>query len=209
MNSFLAKLSSRERALVAATVTILAAAALVFGGRAGYNTIRELDRQIADRELEIEGLTQQNMQAAAVNAAYARVVTVHSSALTIAEIHDALRREIFRLTQVDIPAKGDKPARTMQLVRIPTLQEGQLTQEEGHREYQIRFQIPTAGLDFLLSFLERIEESDQLLRIDNLDIARPPDSKGVQAMVQITRTVLDDPQAVAAGKNAAAAEDGQ
>ena len=208
MTNPLATLNSRERMLLTATVAVLGAAAILLGGRTGYATIRELDRQIADRELEIEELTQQNVQASAVNAAYDRVVKEHSSALTIAEIHDALRREIFRLTQVDLPAKGDKPARTMQLVRIPTLQEGQLTQGIGHREYQIRFQIPSAGLDFLLSFLERVEESEQLLRIDNLDIGRPPDSTGVQALVQITRTVLDNPEAAANPNRAAAAEDG-
>jgi len=82
-------------------------------------------------------------------------------------------------------------------VRIPTLQEGQLTQGEGHREYQIRFQIPAAGLNYLLSFLQRIEESNQLLRIDNLDIGRPPDGTGVQALIQITRTVLDNPNSAA------------
>ncbi len=209
MISPVANLNARERRLLTATVSVLTVAAIFLGARTGYATIRELDRQIADRELEIEGLRQQNAQAAAVNAAYDRVVTEHSSALTIAEIHDALRREIFRLTQVDLPAKDDKPARTMQLVRIPTLQEGQLTQGIGHREYQIRFQIPSARLDFLLAFLERVEESDQLLRIDSLDIGRPPDSTSVQALVQITRTVLDNPEAVGAADASSPPEDAQ
>ncbi len=207
MSNPLANLNPRERRLLTATAAVLIVAATLLAGRTGFATMRELDRQIADRELEIEGLTQQNVQAEAVNAAYDRVVTEHSSALTVAEIHDALRREIFRLTQVDLPAKDDKPARTMQLVRIPTLQEGQLTQGVGHREYQIRFQIPGANLELLLAFLERIEESEQLLRIDNLDIGRPPDSTGVQALVQITRTVLDNPEAVIAEQDSSATED--
>jgi hypothetical protein len=197
MMGLLDRLNARERRLLTLTATVLGAAAIVLGGRQAIGSIRELNRQIADREQEIENLTQQNVQATAINAAYDRVVKEHSSALTIAEIHDALRREIFALTQVELPAKDDKPARTMQLVRIPTLQEGQLTQGVGHREYQIRFQIPAAGLDQTLSFLERIEASEQLLRIDVLDLARPPDSKGVSALLQITRTVLDNPEAAA------------
>lgn len=199
MTNPLERLNPRERRLLAATSSIILIGALLLLGRTAIATVLDLDDRIADRELEIENLAQQNAQADAVNAAYARVVTEHSSELTMAEIHDALRREIFRLTQVEFPATVDKPARTLQLVRIPTLQEGTLTEGVGHREYQIRFQIPGANLDFLLAFLERIEESEQLLRIDNVEIGRPPQATSVSAVMQITRVVLDNPEAVPGG----------
>ncbi len=194
MTNPLERLNPRERTLLFATVAVLALGALFFAGRTVIAAVRGLDDRIADRELEVEQLTQQNAQASAVNAAYASVVKVHSSAFTVAEIHDNLRREVMRLAQVEFPATAEKPARTMYLVRIPALEEGQITQGEGHRDYQIRFQIPVARLEFLLAFLERIEASEQLLRIDNIEIARAPDAAGVQATVEITRTVLDDPE---------------
>lgn len=195
MNNPLDRLNARERGLLMTAVAVIAAAAVVFGGISAMKGVRALDNQIAEREFEIESLTQQNVQADAVNAAYSRVVKQHSSSSTVAEIHDALRREIFRLKEVDLPPVADKPARKMNLVRIPVLQEGQLTQGKGHRDYQIRFQIPGAKLDYLLAFLERIEESEQLLRIDNLEIARAPEGTGVEASLEITRTVLDSPDA--------------
>lgn len=195
MSNALDRLSARERRLVGATLGVIALGAMLLLGRTAIATVRGLDEAIAQRELDIENLAQQNAQADAVNEAYASVVKQHSSGLTAAEIHDALRREIFELTHMNVPAKGDQPARTVQYVRIPTLQEGTLTESAGHREYQIRFQIPSVGLEALLLFLERIEASDQLLRIDNLDIARPPQSPVVSAALEITRVVLDNPDA--------------
>jgi hypothetical protein len=196
MISPLDRLNPRERRLLVATAVMLALGAVLFIGRAAMGTVGDLNARIADRELELEGLTQQKVQAGAVNAAYSRVVKQHSSVFTVAEIHDNLRREIVRLTQVDFPGTAEKPAQKFQLVSIPALEEGQLTQGEGHREYRIRFQVPGANLDFLLAFLERIEESELLLRIDNLEIGRVPGSYGVYASVEITRTVLDDPEGV-------------
>jgi hypothetical protein len=196
MSNTLGRLNARERRLLAITATLMAAGAVLLLGRTAFAAVRDLNDRIADRELEIENLSQQNAQADAVNSAYSQVVQEHSSELTMAEIHDALRREIFQLAQVEMPAKGDQPAKTVPLVRIPTLLEGTLTQGVGHREYQIRFQVPVARLEYLLVFLERIEESDQLLRIDTIEIGRPPQVTNVSAMLQITRTVLDNPEAV-------------
>ena len=84
MSSPLDRMNPRERVLLVATLSVLAVAAVLLGVRKGYATLRELDRQIADREAEIEGLRQQNVQAEAVNTAYDRVVTEHSSQLTMA-----------------------------------------------------------------------------------------------------------------------------
>lgn len=195
MSNPLERMNPRERLLLSLTGGMIMLAGFFLLGRTAIATVRGLDSNIGERELELENLSQQNAQADAVNAAYARVVKEHSSDLTVAEIHDALRREIFELTHMTMPAKGDKPARTVQYVRIPTLQEGTLTEGEGHREYQIRFQIPATSLEGLLLFIERIEASDQLLRVDSVEVARPPQMEAVSAVMQITRVVLDNPEA--------------
>jgi len=194
MSNPLARMNPRERLLLAATAGVIALGAVLLLGRTAIATVNGLNDTIEERELEIENLSQQNAQADAVNETYARVVTEHSSELTAAEIHDALRREIFELTQMSLPAKDDQPERTVQYVRIPTLQEGTLTEGVGHREYEIRFQIPATSLAGLLLFLERIENSDQLLRIDNIEVGRSPQHEVVSAVLQITRVVLDNPE---------------
>lgn len=199
MSNPLERMNPRERLLLAVTASVIALGALLLVGRTAMATVRELNDSIGQRELEIENLSRQYAQADAVNEAYARVVKVHSSELTMAEIHDALRREIFELTQIDVAAKGDQPARRVQFIRIPTLQEGTLTEGDGHRQYQIRFQIPSASLEALLIFLERIEQSDQLLRVDTIEIGRPPQRESVSAVLQITRVVLDNPEMMQTG----------
>ncbi len=201
MSNPLARMNPRERLLLSVAGGMVVLAAVFLFGKTAVATVRDLDSNIGERELEIENLTAQAAQADAVNKAYASVVKEHSSDLTAAEIHDALRREIFELTHMKIPAKGDKPAHEVQYVRIPTLQEGTLTEGEGHREYQIRFQIPATSLEGLLLFIERIEASDQLLRVDSVEVARPPQMEAVSATMQITRVVLDNPEATAKRSN--------
>lgn len=196
MTNPLAKMSAREKRLFAATFGVLFAGALFLGGRAAVSNLRSLDDSIDRLELEIENLQQQYVQRGAIDEAYDAVVTEHSSQLTAAEIHDYLRREIFSLAEVKFPATKEKPAQTMQLVRIPALDEGQLKQGAGHREYQIRIDIPSARLDFLLLFIERIERSEQLLRVDRLEIGRMPGGQTVHASMDITRTVLDNPEEI-------------
>ncbi len=189
------KLSPRERRLFGITLSVVALAAAALGVRAALANLRELDDRIAGLEFELDGLQQQFVQRGAVDAAYNEVVSEHSSRLTPSEIHDHLRRAIYDLSQVDFPARDDKPARTVQLVRIPTIDEGELKQGDGHREYRIRIDIPSATMNLLLTFVGRIETSDQLLRIDRLDIGRIPGTQTVHASMEITRTVLDDPSA--------------
>lgn len=195
--SSLANMNPRERRLLGATIAVLAIAAVFLGARGALANLRGLDGRIDELEFELENLEQQQVQRSAVDVAYQAVVTEHSSRLTVAEIHDHLRREIYNLAQVDLPAAEDQPASTMQLVSIPTLEMGELKEGDGHREYRIQFDIPVARLDLLISFLQRVESSDQLLRIDRLDIGRTPGSQSVNASLEITRTVLDDPEAAA------------
>ena len=190
----LEQLSARERRLFGITLSVIVLAALALGVRGAIGNLRELDDRIGQLEYELENLQQQYVQRGVVDSAYTRVVSENSSRLTEAEIHDFLRREIYALSQVEFPARDDKPARTMQLVRIPTINEGELRQQDGHREYRVRIDIPVARLDFLLAFVGKVELSDQLLRIDRLDIGRTPGGQTVHASLDITRTVLDNPE---------------
>jgi len=187
------KISPRERRLFGITLAVVLFAAGSLGVRGALAELRGLDDRISDLEYELENLQQQYVQRGAVDEAYNSVVTQHSSRLTAAEIHDYLRREIYSLSQVTLPAKDDTPQRTMQLVRIPTIDEGELKEADGHREYRVHIDIPVARLDFLLAFIGKIELSDQLLRIDRLDIGRVAGSQKVHAALDITRTVLDSP----------------
>lgn len=195
MGGALDKLTARERRLFGITVSVVLFAVAAWGVRAALANLRELDERIAGLEFELDTLQQQFVQRGAVDAAYNAVVSEHSSNLTTSEIHDHLRRAIYALSQVTFPPRDGKPARTVQLVQIPTIDKGELKQDEGHREYRIRIDIPSASLNLLLTFIGRIETSDQLLRIDRLDIGRIPGTQTVHASMDITRTVLDDPSA--------------
>ncbi len=199
MSGRFAAMNPRERRLLAVTLSVVLIAGLFLGVRGALLHLRDLDGRIGQLEFELENLKQQYVQRDAVDAAYNAVITEHSSSLTVAEIHDHLRREIFKLAQVPLPATEDKPERVMQLVRIPTLEMGELKETNGHREYHIRFDIPAARLDRLLGFLQRIETSDQLLRIDRVEVGRVPGTQRVHAALEITRTVLDNPESAAAG----------
>lgn len=211
MSRRVAKLSARERRLAVLTALVVIGAAAVFVGRLAAQHVTRLGTRIEQAELELENLTKQYMQRGAVDAAYRQVIAEHSSELTKQEIHDNLRREIYRLARVELPARGEKPARVVELVRIPALREGQLKESgKGYREYHIRFRIPTAHINLLVQFLERIETSEQLLRIDMLKIMRSPQSSQVEAVVGITRTVLDNPDQPRSAPSAAdAAGDGE
>ena len=199
MSKVPASLSLRERRLAALTVFVLTGAAFVLSGLRAYDHVASLDGKIAQLEQELLNLTQQSAQRSSVEAAYLEVVEAHSSEMTKEEIHDNLRREIFSLARTTVPGKEGAPDRQINLVKIPTLREGLLKEEgEGYREYQIRFRIPSTGVRNLMRFLQRIETSSQILRIDGLDMGRAPGSTKLHATLIITRTVLDSPDAARA-----------
>ena len=206
MSSVVSKLNPRERAMVTVIGVLLVGGGLVFAGVQGYNKIDSLDLEIDRLEQELLNLAQQNAQQGAVETAYREVVAEHSSDLSKEEIHDNLRREIFRASKTTVKGKDGKPDRERNLVKIPTLREGILKEEsEGYREYQIRFRIPQARLRDLVRFVQRIETSNQILRIDSLDLTRAPQAKLVEASIVITRIVLDTPGYEGAGRGSARA----
>lgn len=187
-------LNPRERGLSIAVVALLVGGGLLFAGVSAKRNLDSLNSEIAQLEQELINLTQQNAQRSTIEAAYRMVVAEHSSEMTQEEIHDNLRREIFRLARVMLPGKDGAPARPLDLVKIQTLREGQLKDVgEGVREYQIQFRVPSAQFYNVMHFMERIETSGQILRIDAIDIARAPDGIRVQTNFVITRTVLHSP----------------
>ncbi len=195
MNSFFLKLSKRERflAVLAAWVVIFT---LILIGIGFYSDYRDgLDLRIRSLEQEIVNLHIQDTQRDAVAAAFRAVAEERSTDLSVAEIHDLLRREIFRLALRNPEATNveDKQLnRSDYLVWIPSLREGALSEAgEDYREYQIRIRIPATTIAPLLEFLARIQTSPQLLRIDTLEITRSPHSTSVAAYLEVTRTVIN------------------
>ena len=197
MASVFRSLSGREKRLAAITLLVLVGSASVMLGLQARNRVASLDGKIAQLEQELLNLTQQSAQRSAVDAAYLEIAATHSSEMTKEEIHDNLRREIFSLAKTTVKGKDGRPDRQVDLVKIPTLREGLLKEEgEGYREYQVQFRILSTKVGNLMRFLQRIETSSQILRIDGLDLGRSLESTRVHATLVITRTVLDSPDAV-------------
>jgi hypothetical protein len=190
-------LSAREQTLAKITGGLLATAMFLGLLYQGYARVALLDRRIDSLEGELVNLNQYEVQREDVESAFRNVVEEHSSKLTKEEIHDGLRREIYRLA-LQNPDAPYNPKKTKYkndyFVQIPTLREGVLKDEgEGYREYQVRFTIPSCNpLDMLL-MTNRLETSEMLLRIDSFDMAREPSGTRLRLTYEVTRTILDDP----------------
>jgi len=194
------RLSERERYLALA-VGGLVALFVVFGIVRGIvRHLDELGSQIVRLEDNLVNYHYQIARRESVERLYAEVASQHSSEWTIAEIHDRLRQEIYRLAQkvppgldeqgIPIQATNDQGS----LVEIPSLGTGQLNTEElGYREYALQFRLPATDLENIVAFLERLQSSPQSLRIDRLELVRPANRKAWgSAAIDITRTVVDD-----------------
>jgi hypothetical protein len=136
---------------------------------------------------------------------YARVAKQHSSEWSEAEIHDRLRQEIYRLAQLNPPQLDENgiPIRINTeggaLVDIPTLRQGVLLESGGEfREYQLGFRVEPGKFENVLAFVERLQNSPQSLRIDDLVISGSPMGLEVSARMDITRTVVAGEDDVAA-----------
>ena len=199
MDKILSNLSTREKGLIVITGTLVVAAAC-FG--AVYSALDELDRlnaRIGQLEQDLINLREQDTRSIGVERAFKSVASEHSSAWTEQEIHDRLRKEIY--TQAlwnpgafDMSNKGASPTRKDFMVPIPALTEGTLNDDsEMYREYQLSLRIPSAPVKNILKFVERMYLSKQFLRIDSLEITRPPLAKRASVSMQVTRTIVVDP----------------
>lgn len=194
MNETTSKLNARERLLLVVTIALIGLFAIGALGYKGREHLAMLDRRIDNSEQELINLHTQLLQRESVEAAYNQVIAEHSTGLSQEEVHDSLRREIYRLALKNPDAPEGDPENPF-VVTIPELREGVLRDDgEGYREYQIRFRIPSCRFMSALLFLSRVQSSPLLLRIDELDMSRPHDSKHLSLTIQVTRTVLDEVQ---------------
>lgn len=197
MNRYWDRLSLRERTLALVTGCVVVAS-LCFGVvYRALGVLGDLESRIGQLEQELVNLAEQDAQGANVERAFAEVAAEHSSGWTEQEIHDRLRQEIYRLALKSPPAPDAKTSRRVlskdeYMVQIPRLREGVLKEKgEGYREYQIQLRIPGTKIENVLTFVERLQLSRQLLRIDALELARSPQGDYVAATMEITRTVVD------------------
>ena len=207
MSSGFSSLSPRERGLLVLTVALVSSVATLGLVYQGFDHLRTLDRRIASSEQELLNLQTQTLQSRSVDAAFREVVSEHSTAMTKGEIHDSLRREIYRLALKNPDLSESEQAGTgkdRNLVVIPGLREGVLREKgEGYREYQIRFRVPSCSVLAAREFLKRLEQSQLLLRIDSFEMTRSHSSTRMSLTIEVTRTVLSDVEIGPADENLA------
>lgn len=191
------KMNPRERALAGLTGALLAAG-LAYGVVVpAQRYLQYLDEEIVAYEQQLTNDAMLMERAPAVDKAFAAIAAEHGSELTKYEIHDGLRKEIFRLTMRDMPATADAMTGTaaagQQILQFIELPEGTLTEgEEGYREYAIEFTTRPGTLSDHMLFLRRIQDSPMSLRVTRFDMVRAPEANAlVSAVIGLARTVVD------------------
>lgn len=188
------QLNPRERALAVIVAALLILGTGTIVTKRALARLDDLDRTIEQREEQILGYAKLLARSQSVGEAYAKVAAQHSSAWTEATIHDRLRNEIRRLLMKKPPPVGAPVSSKKEdmLLKMRALGQGSLrSDEEGFREYAITLRFPSTNMADLLTFLERLQQSPQSLRIDGLDISRPPTRPQISAVVDVTRTIVD------------------
>ncbi len=199
MNRYWERLSAREQKLAMATAGVMVLALLSGVAWHATGVLGGLDSRIGQLEQNLLNMVQQDARRVGVDRAFLKVAAVHSSDWSEQEIHDRLRREVYRLALTDPPSEDSEIGSTNvskrdYMVQIPRLREGTLKEEgDGYREYQISLRLPGTDFRNVLTFLERLQSSRQMLRIDSLELARAPQETAVEASIDVTRTVVDNP----------------
>ncbi len=186
-------LNKRERTIAAITGVVVVITVLFSAYNRAVDYLDRLDTTIENLETNLMQYTYQAARLEQVERDYSKVAGQHSSEWTQAEIHDRLRNEIHRLTFRDIPEEGMVPASGAQLVNIPSYPAGVLDEQgEGYREYRLRISTRPTTISNIARFLERLQQSDQLLRIERLELTRRnPEAAAVEADLSISRVVID------------------
>jgi len=165
--------------------------------RGAVTDVKELDARIDGLQRKIVDYHFQIAQKQLVEAEYRKVASQHSSEWDEQTISDRMRAEIRRLARKFPPPLDENgmPVTTENehgdLVELPGLEEGTLSVGDGFREYTLRLSLPQDDLNDVINFLERIQNSPQSLRIDDLEMYRPPMTTLVNTGLTITRTVVD------------------
>ncbi len=199
MIGFVKKLSPSERKLAILAGVLLLASIFVVGTLRALDSLASMDETIYGLQQDLLYYKQLTVQAEAVEKAYQAIAAQHSSQWTQEEIHDRLGREIRRLAAKNLPQPGVEvpPAQAGNvLVDIRSMPSGTLEDSgEGYRSYTITFRTEQAPVLSLATFLERLQQSDQALRVDSIDISRQPAINSVTAFMKVTRTVIGAPSA--------------
>ncbi|MCC6490566.1 MAG: hypothetical protein IT364_23980 [Candidatus Hydrogenedentes bacterium] len=211
MRAVFHQLSASEKRLAIIAGLCLVVAILFIGYIRAMDRLDAMDATIDSLQQQLLAYTELVQQADSVNAAFEAMAQQHSSKWTQEEIHDSLRREIARLALRNIPPPGSPaPASTdpaAMLVNIPQMPMGTLMDsEEGYRSYQINVKTEAAPIQNITTFLERLQRSDQALRVESLEIIRQPLANVATANIRVTRTIIDDE--VDAGQAASPPESG-
>lgn len=203
-------MSRSERRLAALTGLCAVAAIALLVYRTASDRLALMDATIDSLQQDLLAYEELVIQADSVNEAFAAMASQHSSRWTQEEIHDRLRREIARLSLREIPPPGSPlPAVSSAdavLVSIPQMPIGSLVDhEDGYRSYQINFKTDPASVQNITLFIERLQRSEQALRIDSLEIVRQPMANVATATMRVTRTIIDDVAGPMAGGDSVAA----
>ena len=193
MHALWSKISPRERRLAIATASVIVLSAVWFVSLKALSSLDLLDGTIGAIRQELAYQEELARQADTVDRAFNGIATEHSSRWTQEEIHDRLRLEITRLAAENVPPPGAPvPAGSPTLVKFKSLPSGVLYPGgKGYRQYHIELQTQPTSIKKLTTFLERLQESKQALRVDRLEIRRPPEANQVTADIGVTRTVID------------------
>ncbi len=190
------RMSRSEQRLAVLTLIVLVGAIVFLTGQRALNNINALNETIASLQRDLVFCTEQTAQADSVYKAFQTIAAQHSSKWTQEEIHDRLGREIRRLSVRNVPPPGKEATPAAAggiLVDIRSMPGGTLEDSgEGYRSYTISFRTEPAQAADIAMFLERLQRSDQALRIDSLDMTRQPASNMVTASIKVTRTVIGD-----------------
>lgn len=199
LNNLWASMSKRERNLALITAGVVVALLGWFIVSRAIGAVTRLDAEIESLETDLVNLTSQAARLEPVDQVYSEVVEAHSSEWTQAEIYAMLRAEIVRLSLVEPPPEGALPEtyRGAKLIDIPTFPQGVLDDPGGgYREYHMRVRTNPTDVKNVALFLQRLQESPQLLRVDRVEITRPnPAMRVVQADLTITRALVAEVEA--------------
>lgn len=190
---------------VIVAVLFFVAIVMVIGFRC-MDALQSLDETIASQELLLLDYSRYAALAGPVDEAYNAIAKQHSSEWTQEQIHDRLRTEIARLSLRRIPDEGTALPAVQNpgdlLVDIRAWPMGALDDSgEGYRTYQINFRTEPTSIQNIATFLERLQQSPQALRVEGLELTRQPLSTEVTAAFRVARTVIGEgaaPQAVVA-----------
>jgi len=196
MSSLFNSLSARERYLTIIVAVVLVVGVAYYTAFRAVTRLDELEDAIDRRQDELLLYQSQANRSASVESAFQLIASQHSSEWTREEINDRLRREIERLS-VENPGPPDSvldfqaDMSSRRLVNIASYPQGQLDTAEGYREYKIDFRVQPTDIRSLIVFLERLQESPQALRINELKLSRDPVQRLVTAQVEVIRTVVN------------------